>query len=325
MRGKMRGLFFSMILIFTVFTMITVIFIQRSLVAKHSSALTVEFRAEAMANYYKSLSEDAKRAMNIVSRRALSSAISYVISKGSGLSEANYTLVELITNGTINGEPQPLMENSTIIDWKNSLERLSTLENLDANINISNITIKPFDPFDLVIEFDLYASLSDKNFKINFTRKERMETIVEIKGFEDPLYPLYTYGRVVNVFIYSPHWGNYSSEDLTNLLDDVDNSYYHPSKYGASFLDRLEGKCLVQDKYRSDKDIGLESFVKKEKILMSGIPVYWDRSNIDYIYFCNSSVTAYQIAGAPSSFRLDNESSVYYKTHLQIYNVSVVE
>jgi len=308
--------------LFLLFTLIAIVSMQMSLVAHYSAKTSVESRVEAMINFYNSLAQDVKRAMNIVSRRAVSSAVSYVVSKGTGLPQANYTIAELIINGTIDGEMQPLMNYSTIIDWKNGLEGLSRLENLDTKISIGNVTITPFDPFNIQVNFDFYVSISDKNLDINLTRRERMSTIVDITNFEDPLYPLYTYGRSVNTIIPSPHWRNYSSTDLTNLIDDLNNSYYHPSRHGASFLDRLEGKCLVQEKYKIDKDIGLESFVDKDKILTLGIPVYLNRSSVDYIYFCNIPAVAYQINGMPASFRLDNETSVLNWGHLQIYNVS---
>jgi len=322
MCGNMKGIFFSLILVFLLFTLIALVFMQISLVSSYSAKVSIESRAEAMINFYNSLVQDAKRAMNIVGRRAISSAVSYVVSNGTGLPRANETIAELIVNGTINGELQPLMIYSTITDWENSLENLSKLENFDTKISINNITVSSFDPFNIKVDFDFSVNLTDKNFDINLTKKERISTLVDITNFEDPLYPLYTYGRAVNTITFSPHWLNYSSTDLTNLLDDLNNSYYHPSKYGASFLDRLEGKCLVQDKYRIDKDIGLESFVDKDKILTLGIPVYWNRSSIDYIYFCNIPAVAYQINGMPSSFRLDNETSVLNWGHLQIYNVS---
>jgi hypothetical protein len=295
---------------------------QRSYVRYAYTQATLEGRVTAIKNFYASLVEDSKRAVAIVSRRAVSAAISHVISTGVGLQEANRTIAELVLNGTIEGEKHALMEGSTVKDWVNKIEALALIENFDANISISEVTVVPEDSFSIKVEFKLYAILRDKNFNIMLNKSQQVYTYVDITSFEDPLYPLYTYGRAVNIFAKSPHWLNYSSEDLTNLLDDLNKSYYHPSRYGASFLDRLEGKCLVQNKYNIGKDIGLESFVDKQKLLTLGIPVYPERSSIDYMYFCNVSVPAYQISGMPSSFRLDNQTGALDMTHLQIYNVS---
>jgi hypothetical protein len=108
------------------------------------------------------------------------------------------------------------------------------------------------------------------------------------------------------------------------LKDDLNNSYYHPSLYGASFLDRLEGKFFVQEKYFKSKPIGLESFVNKDKILSAGLFVNTSLTNMDYLYFSGSNVPSYSISGMPTNFRLDNETTIEGKTHLQIYNVTVI-
>jgi len=100
----MKGIFFSLILVFLLFTLIAIVFMQISLVSSYSAKVSIESRAEAMINFYNSLVQDVKRAMNIVGRRAISSAVSYVVSNGTGLPQANETIAELIANGTINGE-----------------------------------------------------------------------------------------------------------------------------------------------------------------------------------------------------------------------------
>ena len=321
--GNMKGVFFSLILVFLLFTLIAIVFMQRSLVTYYYSQTGIETRANAMNGFYNDLVEDSKKAIGIVGKRAIASAISYVVSKGVALSQANKTLVELITNGTIEGEEQPLMNQSTIVDWEKKMEDVGSLEGFDTELEVNNVVVQPFDSFDLKISYSLEVNLSDKNFKMNLSRIKTLDVIVDINGFEDPLYPLYTYGRAVNLFIKTPHWMNYSSEDLTNLQDDLNNSYYHPSKDGGSFLDRLEGKCVVQDKYKiTNTEIGLESFVNKDDLESLGLPVDEDRSNIDYIYFCELNVQAYQINGMPSNFRLDNQTTVLGMTHLQIYNVT---
>ena len=318
----MKGIFFSLILVLLLFTLIAIVLMQKSLVTHYSSQVAIETRASAMEGFYNDLIEDSKRAMEIISKRAIASAISYIVSNGTALSAANETITELILNGTIDGNEQPLMNESTIIDWKNKIEYIGLMEGFETSISIENITVLPFDSYDLKISYSILAKLYDKNFNMNLTRSENLAVVVDIIGFEDPLYPLYTYGRVVNTFVKSPHWLNYSGEDLTNLQDDLNNSYYHPSKDGASFLDRLEGKCIVQEKYKLDSTIGLESFVNKDSLAGLDIPVYTERSSIDYIYFCGLDVQAYQINGMPSSFRLDNQTTVLDKTHLEIYNVS---
>jgi len=80
----------------------------------------------------------------------------------------------------------------------------------------------------------------------------------------------------------------------------------------------------VQEKYERENPIGLESFVNKDKILAAGLPINYNQTNIDYLYFSNVNVVSYKIVGMPDNFRLDNETSINGLGHLQIYNVTII-
>jgi hypothetical protein len=319
----MKGILFSLIIFFIAIFLAIFLLTQRSSVSFYSTQKALENRIESMLSLVKNTFDDSERAIEIIGRRACVAAINYVVTNGTPLSSANETIVELMVNGTLNSTPQPLMEYATIKDWSDTLEYLIETQGFDAEIEISNLTVSPYDSFNLQIDYSIKVKISDLRTRTNITKLEKKSVILNIEYLEDPLYPLNTYGRVVNTIVKSPHWLNYSSSDTTNLQDDLNNSYYHPSLYGASFLDRLEGKYFVQEKYRRENPIGLESFVNKDKILTSGLPVNYNQTNIDYLYFSNANVAAYKIAGMPDSFRLDNETSINGLGHLQIYNATV--
>jgi hypothetical protein len=306
----MKGILFTFIILTIVLALVSFIAIQRTLITYYTSRITIENRVNAMKSLYDSIVSDATKALEIISRRAISAAVSWVITNGVGLVEANETIAELIINGSINGTLQPLMEAATLIDWKNKLEELGYLEGFETKINFTNLEVKPLDSWNLLVEIRINVSLADLKGIANLTRSEKLKTPVSILGFEDPLYPLNTLGRGVNVIVKSPHFGNHTIENLT---EDLNNSYYHPSLEGASFLDRLEGKFKVQQKYNLTKNIvGLESFVDKEDLLTLGLPVYVERSNVDYIYFSGEPILACRVQGMPESFRIDIPHAVVY-------------
>jgi hypothetical protein len=319
----MKGILFSLIIFFIAIFLAIFLLTQRSSVSFYSTQKALENRIESMLSLVKNTFDDSERAVEIIGRRACVAAINYVVINGTPLSSANETIVELMVNGTLNSTPRPLMEYATIKDWSNTLEYLIEAQGFDAEIEISNLTVSPFDSFNLQLDYTIKVKISDLRTRTNITKLERKSVILNIEYLEDPLYPLNTYGRVVNTIVKSPHWLNYSSIDTKNLQDDLNNSYYHPSLYGASFLDRLEGKYFVQEKYRKENPIGLESFVNKDKILTSGLPINYNQTNIDYLYFSNANVAAYKIVRMPDNFRLDNETSINGLGHLQIYNVTV--
>ena len=322
----MKGIFFSVIMVFLIICLIIFSSIQSSLISFYSSQIAVENRIEAMLRFYENIVRDSRKSMEIMTGRALCSAINYVVTNGNPLQSSNETIAELILGGSIDGVKQPLMEGSTAKDWEDSIEYLGSLQAFETSVEIKDLVIEPEDSFHLSISYSLSVKLYDNRIiEANLSRITREKIIVSIENLEDPLYPLNTYGRIVNVIRLSPHWLNYSSEDLVNLKDDLENSYYHPSLYGASFLDRLEGKYFVQSKYQKQNPVGLESFVNKDKMLSAGLSVRTNATNIDYLYFSNSNVAAYSISGMPANFRLDNETTIEGKTHLQIYNVTVIE
>jgi len=319
----MRGVLFSSIIFFISIFLAIFLLTQRASINFYSTQKALENRVESMLSLIENVFEDSERAMEIIGKRACVAAINYVVTSGTPLSSSNETIAELMLYGSIDSIKQPLMEHATIKDWSATLEYLIETQGFWSKIEIFNLTISPLDSFNLQIEYSIKVKVSDLKTKTNVTKIKRKIVSLNIEYLEDPLYPLNTYGRVVNVIIKSPHWMNYSSEDLTNLRDDLNNSYYHPSLYGASFLDRLEGKYFVQEKYKKENPIGLESFVNKDKILTSGLPVNYTQTNIDYLYFSNVNVLTYKIPGMPEDLRLDNETTVNEMTHLQIYNVTV--
>ncbi len=320
--GK-KGIFFSVLLVFIFIFLFSFLSVQRNLVSFYSSKESDKNRINSLLGFYDSVVFDSERSLEIISKRATSSAINYITLNGLPLTYSNTTIAELILHGTINGEPQGLMESSTIEDWESTIEYLGSAQGFRANVTLENLVIQPEDSFHLSISFSLSVNLSDTMTDTNISKKSKQSISLSIENFEDPLYPLNTYGRAINSIRKTPHWNNYSKSDLTNLNDDLDNHYYHASLHGASFLDRLEGKYQVQDKYYRPNYIGLESFVSKDELFSLGLPVTLTSSNIDYIYFSGSSVNAFAVPGMPINFRIDNETTVEGKTHLQVYNVTV--
>ncbi len=112
---------------------------------------------------------------------------------------------------------------------------------------------------------------------------------------------------------------------IDNLIEDTKYSYYHPSENGPSYLDRLEGEFVKQDKYESpvNKTIGMESFVNKIDLSsIPGISVNEGKTNIDYIYFSSSSPSSKKVKGLDKIdpnpyFRIDNQDE-----HEKSYNVT---
>lgn len=325
----MKGVLFSFIIVLIALALVSLIAIQKSLISFYGEKLAIETRVNSMNNLYESIIADGGKALEIISKRAASVADSFVITTGKTLSQANASLIELIVNGTLNNTPEVLMENATIIDWKNKMEEIGILNGFDTSISFWNLEVKPYDSWNLLIRVEISVNLTDQQGVASLNRNDTVNQIVSIEGLEDPLLPLNTYGRVTNVIIKSPYWNNFTQYNGTdwnieNLEKDIENSYYHPSSKGASFLDRLEGKLEVQNKYQSQAIgiIGLESFVDKGIISANGIPVDVEKTNIDHLYFSSVSYPGRKVTGLETtSFRIDEEFDGN-QNHSEIYGVS---
>ncbi|MCX8179344.1 MAG: hypothetical protein N3E38_01225 [Candidatus Aenigmarchaeota archaeon] len=108
---------------------------------------------------------------------------------------------------------------------------------------------------------------------------------------------------------------------IDNLISQYLTGYYSPSLNGPSFLDRLEGKLYLQNKYQkmSQKVIGLESFVNKDEFDRVEIEVF-DDTNVDYLYFNRTFFSSKKVKGLPKNFLIDNENSLL-DNHQKYYGV----
>jgi len=412
-----KGVMFSFIMIFVTLSILTLIFINNSLISHRREEIFIEMRINNLNNMYEGLIKDLDKSLQIISRRAISVAYSNVsVPLGDEppqpLDNADIRLAELIENGTLKGSSEPLMENATFTEWINKIKELSVLKGFESDIEIISLEVKPYDYIHLLVKTELNVSIIDKQGVAELNRSATVNSIVSLEGLEDPLYPLYTSGFGSNLIRKSPYLGDYTqllltgnggnsyvygesthdtgdfddkiliTSDLTglsglnnakgvifeqggtnsspinvpylinsnattlipnspnllldggegkvwyidNLIEDTENSYYHPSENGPSYLDRLEGKFVSQSKYKdqTDKTIGLESFVNKLDVYFTGgnVTVHQEKTNIDYIYFSTNSPTSKKVKGldllVPDPyFRIDDDDD-----HEESYNVT---
>jgi hypothetical protein len=388
--------------------------IHQGMILYKGERVYLERRIKDMGLTQQSILRDFAKAVDIITGRAMAAAIGHVITTGEPLDDAVLRLKELIQNGTLNQTVEPLMENSTLPDWVEKMVEVAELKGYNLTLDFEELEIRPWDSWRLKIQTKLWINLTDKFGIANLSRRFDVEQLVSIEGQEDPLYPLHTWGRAVNVFHRTPYEGNYTvrlvngsganwtygksfvcvdpavvdeiptksekilvinfsiSSDLANqflgvisetdlpndievpyleyasgatvkipnttyillngegdaawyienLKEHITNALYGPSSYGASFLDRLEGKLLVQDKYAtlSPNVIGLESFVDKDYLATLELVVRVNQTNIDYLYFNTTDLWGWRIKGIDVAIRIDNETSLG-TTHHIVYGV----
>ncbi|MBI5133615.1 MAG: hypothetical protein HZA83_02780 [Thaumarchaeota archaeon] len=416
----MKGVMFSVAMLLVIIPIITVILLHSLVVSEQKKQLMVSIRISEMNELYSSIVRDFEKSSEVIVPRAVSSAISYVVTNGIGLDQADTRLRELVMNGTLYSLPESLMENNTFPVWVEKIKVVASQRGFTTSVVIQDLEIKPYDSWDIAVVANLTVNITEQNNTASLQRNVTIRKAVSILGFEDPIFPLNSMGRGTSIISKSPYWNNFTQNLITatgdnswfygtsvvipssyqvqiqsvqdkskkvlvtdtvsgieslannfgavvsesdvvggitvpyvdnaanamlllpnntnilvdggngkvwfieNLKRDIENSYYHTSLKGASFLDRLEGKLEVQGKYSSQTNltIGLETFVNKVYLLSLDIPVDMNKVSVDHLYFSAGYYPGSRVKGLDEKFRIDQQLCTGNMPHSSIYGVS---
>ncbi len=306
-----KGVFFTLTAIALVLIIILGFFIQNEYRLRNKMYV-IETRVETINDFIKSTEKDLNRGLYIASFRALLGIQKHITTSGSFLDDTNSRFNEIVLYGTVQGQEIDIMNESTFIDWTKKIEQEAEKIDITINISIINITIYHQEPWLVTIDTTLLLQINDKKGTANWTKNERVISTLKIEGFEDPLYTINSFGKVINI-IKKANITDFSID--SNLLNHINGSYYIESSTGPDFLMRLEGKT-------SSSPYGIESLVNLNKFSNQNVPTY-SKSNVDYIYFGNITVSNCVINETYQKFdwfRLDND--IEPSNHLDNYQAS---
>jgi len=212
----MKGIMFSFVMVFLTITLLTLIAVQRSLLTESREQLFLETRINGMNDLHESIVRDIKKALDIITTRAISVAISYTVIEGNTLPDADHALEDLIQFGTLNGQPQPLMINATFGNWTDKIAEVGNLKGFYVNISRIDLKVKPYDSWNLEVGINLTINITDLQGVASLNRSETINALVNLEGLEDPLYPLNTGGQTSNFITRNPFEGNFTQLLLDN-------------------------------------------------------------------------------------------------------------
>jgi len=161
--------------------------------------------ADQTSNFEGNVESDFLKAAKISAKRAVLSAVSYVIINGNGLANASDSITTLMVNGTISGQPQQLMENSTLNDWTAKMVARAAETGYYVAVDYSSIMVRPEDSFSLYFETTLFVNATSYNNRTSVRRVATEKFTMSIENIEDPLYPLNAYGFVKRTILKSPY------------------------------------------------------------------------------------------------------------------------
>lgn len=201
----LKGQFYSMIAIVVIIPIL--IFITGTMVSIQETkfSATEKIISDQLHIVEKSIEEDFHKGVEISIRRAFLALIDNQILNGSyyEVDESGNIIMELLENGTIYGEPNFIMTNNTLNEWKSRILEVSTGFDVDFTFTYPTGL---FDGTEIYGDYGMDIEVSDKFgiSKINKTNV-RKEYRISIEDLEDPIFPLGTNGLVRRKFKMYPY------------------------------------------------------------------------------------------------------------------------
>lgn len=279
--------------------------IEKSYTLRERSAVIGE-RIKSVDHFIDDVEKDIQRGNYIASFRAMLGIQQYITSKGVFLNDTQASFKEILINGTINGEYMSIMNETELSVWIAKIQHEAGKIAISLNYTINSVRLYQSNPWVVTVDLNVTLNISDMRNAASWSRDQIISSSLNIISFEDPLYTVYSYGRVINTIEKSNITDFTDGNDTTNLLYHLENSLYIESNSSPSYVMRLSGNL-------SNSSNGIESLVNLKKFEDMLLDVD-EKSCVDYIYFSDNDPASWLINNTYNWFRLDNQSN-----HLAVY------
>jgi len=304
LKGR-RGIFFTMAAIALA---VVILFSFRAVQPKELEDQTdvAAIRIWSMNSFIKDVEQDLEKGLYIASYRALAGMNEYIIQEDAYITDLDGMFTELVQSGTIEGDEIGLIQNHTFSNWSAKINVEAEKIGLTANFTLKEISMSQSDPWYVAVDASIEILLADEKNTSSWNRTTNIIYNVPIDGLKDPVSIVNT-NNLVTTFMNKTKITDFvQDENINNLMRHTNQSYYIPNSDAPSFLMRLQGNL-------GSSSAGIERLVNVQALQDAGF-VGNGRSVVDHIYFGSGSVTTYNIDGAPSWFKIDED-------HLELYEV----
>ena len=215
-------------LLYTAFTIVAVASILFVLTLQFrsswiSTSIKEKIRGDELSYLYQDILKDGERALYISGKRAVIATINYELSNGTFFENANDTIANATLTGIIDGELQPIMENTTLEDWFSKISSLTEYRGLTTNITFLGIEVKPDGYMTISIQARANIIVHDDALNATINRSTNFKTVVSLLGIEDPFNTIESLGFVLNTF---------------RMCGSLNGSVYDDSQvYGRAYVD----------------------------------------------------------------------------------------
>jgi len=279
----------------------------------------VETRIRTINDFIKDIDSDSKRVIYISGFRSLIALEDYVARSGKYLNKTEELFRIAFYNGTVNGSEVKILENSSYFDYLEKLRVIAGRIGISIDINVTNITLYHNSPWSVNVIVTTHVNITDKRDLARWEFYKDYNTSVSLIDIRDPIYSVYTLGKMPNTIrISPPNISDFvydATNETTNLTLHINNSYYLENELAPSFLMRLEGNF-------SNSSYGIESLVPIPELIEQDVIYSTTKSIVDYVLFSN--ITGYEekacnVDNMPSWFKLDTNHTNKYEVNKLTY------
>lgn len=263
----------------------------------------VSIKTANLNAFVRGLDQDIERGLFIAGFRALLAADRFIRDSKSFLNDSRASLREAMVNGTISGNSAAMMSQSTVTEWLSRIKAEAIKMGILVNFSFNAIDINQTSPWKVRYDANVSYNVTDLANTATFSRGKLITTEVSILELKDPLYTIFTNGKIIRAISITPYESNYTPSLNTSNLKAHINGLFYTNSTGPSYLMRLEGNLSDSP---AGIPAGIEGIVRLPDLQEQGLPVF-ERSSVDYLYFGNSSAPIFIINNTFEDwFRLDD-------------------
>ncbi len=311
-----RGIFFTLIGILLSALILLTISYEYSYQNTYREE-TVTYRINSINNDMRSIEKDMSREIHIGGFRTLLGMQDYIDEKGNFFNNSEEAFKEIFLTGEYQNESIKMMMDSSVKDWEERLNNEMAKGGINSSINITNISVYQNNPWSIKVNISAFISLKDERLSIILNKTILSSNTINIIGLEDPLFTIYSYGRISREFKTSNITNFVEGNNPSGLLNELEEGLYRQSSTAPDYLMRLEGNF-------SNSKYGIESLVNITELTDVGLPTK-EKSVVDYIYFNNRTTQDLCINNSkadpnlPDWFRLDKNDN-----HVEVYQIGSI-
>ena len=311
-----KGIFFTMIgILLSALVLLTISYEYSYQSIYREEAVT--YRVNSINNDMKSIANDLPREIYIGGFRTLLGMQNYIDENGRFFNNSKEAFKEIFLTGVYQNKSINIVGNSSLNDWKNRIINEMRTDGINTVINVTNIKVYQDNPWSIKVNITAFISLNDNELSVTLNKTVKSSNSISIIGLEDPIFTIYSYGRI-NREIQRSNITEFVHEDnTTGLITELEDKLYIHSTTAPNYLMRLEGNL-------SNSTYGIESLVNITELTNVGLPAK-EKSVVDYVYYSNRTTQDLCINNSkadpdlPSWFRLDKNDN-----HVEIYQIGSI-